>query len=161
MRLFLLVLLTLLFGGCASDSQSDVGGSQCPGELQVKINEGLHFGECRVLNSDTVPKIAQTTADLLVFKNKDGFDFWSGTKDDETLPLRKLTSPKGPYKSLDEVPFRKPIASRVEDAQGRFFNVTTGSGLVVQNNVTAGWTKVWVKQVIPASELVIIQFETF
>ena len=151
--------------GCASDPVT-TNVALCPGELQVKINEGLFFDECRLLNTETDPKISLGTADLLVYKNKNGFDLWAGSVDGVTLPLKKLTDNTGGqipqvYKSLADVPFRKPIASLAGDAQGRFFNVATGNGLVVQNNVSKGWTKVWVKQAISASELLILQFETF
>ena len=154
-----------LMSACASDPVVN-NIAQCPGELQVKINEGLHFGECRVLNTETVPKVSLGTADLLVYKNKNGFDLWSGAVDGDTLPLKKLADNTGGqiaqvYDSLADVPYRKPIASIAVDAQGRFFNVATGNGLVVQNNTTTGWTKIWVKQAISASEMLILQFETF
>lgn len=163
---FVFALCFAVGSGCSSDGTGADTAPQCPGELQVKINEGLFFDECRILNTDTEPKVSLGTADMIVYKNKDGFDLWSGSADGVSLPLKKLTDNAGGqiaqvYKSLDEVPYRKPLPSSAEDAQGRFFNVATGNAAVVQNNVSKGWTKVWIKQAISSSELLIIQFETF
>ena len=161
------LLCSLAFSAaCASDDATGTTGAACPGELQVAINQGVFFDECRVLTTDTLPKVGLPTADLIVYKNKDGFDPWSGAKDGNTMPLRKLTENDNNkiakiYASLADVPYRKPIATSVEDTQGRFFNVKTGNAAVVQNNVSKGWTKVWVKQAISASELLVLQFETF
>ncbi len=155
-----------MLSACASEQPAADSGPTCPYELQVTINQGVDFAGCRVLSSETEPKMSQQTADLIVYKNKSGFDFWSGEKDGSTQPLRIIKTNGGSgipatYKSLDEVPYRKPLSSTPEDAQGRFFNVGTGHGCVVENTVSDGFTKVWVKQAISASELIVIQWKTY
>ncbi|GEM_PF-2828264 len=158
---------SLVSAGCASDATTADTTPTCPGELSVKINEGLFFDGCRVLTSETEPKVSLETADLLVYKRKtSGFDLWSGQVDGDTQPLKVMTEvsankiPKV-FKSLGEIGYQKPSPAAVEDAQGRFFSVGSGHGLVVKNSASKGWTKVWVKQAISSAETLIVQFETF
>lgn len=160
----------LLLAGCASDATTPATSAPaCPYELQVKINEGVDFKACRVINKDTEPKIANHTADLIVYKNGGGFDLWAGTKQgaSSTSLLKRLKTNDGAgqqaevYGSLDEVPYRQPLQSSLDDTAGRFLNVKGGNACVLVNTVSDGYTKVWVKQTISASSLIVIQWKPY
>ncbi len=145
-----------LFGLVAPGCASDDGGSgvpQGPREVQLALNQGVVLSTGEVLSSASYLK-----ADLILYKNQGGFDLKPGSEAPGQQMAMGVFGNGGVetvFTSLDQVPASKAKASNVTYMS----DVGTGFGAVVQHNIGDGWSKIWVKQAIASSGIVVIQWQ--
>lgn len=128
------------------------------GEVTLGIDGAVVF------DTGTVdPTGHHLTADLIAYKSGAGMDLKSGVPNGTTShqPLRLFKTAGGKpatYASLDEVPREVPAA---DEANTYVPKAAAGMGFVVQNNISSGYTAVWVKSVDDNPTTVTIAYETF
>lgn len=151
--------LTLVLGigaaalaGCASDDTAAATNTG-PREVQLSLNQGLVLSTGEVL-----PSASYLKADLILYKNQNGFDLKPGSEAPGQQMAMGVFGNGGVetvFTSLDQVPATKAMASNVTYMS----DVGTGFGAVVQHNIGAGWSKIWVKQAIASAGMVVIQWQ--
>ena len=107
-----------------------------------------------------VPGASYLKVDLVIRKNgTSNFDIkagGTGPSDVRAMNTFKSGGVRKVFKSLDAVPPILPTSANYGEYVNR---VKTGNGFVIANNMTSGYTRVWVKQVIASAGLVVLQYE--
>jgi len=140
-RCLILVLVAALVG-CASDAAPTGDAAPTQQEVLLKIDQGIVFETGAITEG-----AAMQASDLVVMKHGDDVDLKSGVEPNSTdhLPMKvfrlgdQVTSQNAIFDDLDKVPATHPYTT------GDFLRrAAKGNGLVVQNNISKGHTKVFV-----------------
>lgn len=156
------LLFALALAACeASDPATDtaVAAPQgVTGEVTLGVDGAVVFGTGAV-----AAKGNHLTADLIAYKSGAGLDLKSGVPQGTTSrqPLRLFKTAGGvaeTFGSLADVPREAPAAA---DANAYVPKAAAGMGFVLQNNITEGYTAVWVKDAGGSPPTVTVAYETF
>ncbi len=148
-----MVACWLVATGCASDAGAPASAATGPREVTLFINQGLELSSGKVL-----PNANYLSADLMLYKNKGGFDLKpgaSGLGDSMAMGVFEEGGVETVFASLSKVPRSKSLAK----PNAYMSNLGAGYGAVVQHNLDEGWSRVWIKQAISAAGAVVIQWD--
>ena len=138
---FLVVLLTLSMVACAADDPADAAVASTKGEVVLKVNEGVVFSTGETTNG------SPQASDLIIYAHQSqDIDLKSGVEPNTTKHLqmrvfRTANNANAVFDNLDLVPQQKPTGLMLDDFLSKAAN---GNGCVVQNNISKGYTKIFV-----------------
>lgn len=139
--------------GCASETAAPADLATGPREVTLNINQGLELKSGKVL-----PNANYLSADLMLYKNKNGFDLKPGAPglgQSMSMGVFEEGGVEMVFASLSKVPRTKASAK----PNAYMSNLGAGYGAVVQHNLDDGWSRIWIKQAISAAGAVVIQWD--
>lgn len=143
--LFFCVLFALGLSACAAEVADVGGGGPVKSEVVLKIDQGVVFSTGAITNG-----AAFQASDLVVVAHQQvDVDLKPGVEPNSTDHVLmhvfrtgdQATSANAVFDDLDSVPALKPSGAIMGDFLRRAGN---GNGCVVQNNMSKGYTKVFV-----------------
>jgi len=153
-----LFVLALLLGACATEVAAPVAAAPSEQEVILRLDQGIVFA-----TGELTEGAAMQASDLVALKNKGDVDLKSGVSPGSTDHLLMKVfhqdnldiGPNAIFDNLDKVPSTKPDGTVIGEYMRR---AVKKNGLVVQNNISPGYTKVWVKLYNAAGGQIVLHY---
>ena len=155
--ILLVLSLTLSLASCDAEDTQEVISTPQPQTVELHMDQGIVFGTGEVI---TNAGGKHQKLDLVVYKAGDSFQLKTGTEGTTHMLMHRFTQGglDKAFASLDEVPTLYP-----DDADaGTYLNKPeAGSAVIIKNNMSADFTKIYVKSVGEDKQSLVIDYLVF